>query len=1125
MQYPHLRLFGPPELHNGRGVVRLRTRKHLALLVILALEGRARGVLRARLIDLLWPDVSGEAGRHSLSQGLTVIRRALGGAAVARGRERIRLSLSLTTDLDVLDGPGLALDQPLLGLETCAGPAFAHWVDAARERCLKEARVALATALSAARDSGEVGAVRERAALLYLVDPLSDRAALALAEGMLLDGDRVAAIQFLRQHGARTRREVGCEAGPEIRRRLRRIERNLEDEPARPSWGISTAAAADLLIGRDAELARLEALWSCTERAGVVTCLVTGPAGIGKSTLVRRFAESIAARGWPTYVTACQEIGRAIPFAAVSELIYLLARDPAISGADPRWLSEISRVTPGLRARYPGIPDPPETPPESVKIRVAESLDRILAVLADGDRLLLVLDDIQHLDSSSRDILHVLLRRLEATRVMLLGTLRSKHERGLEFGEETAPDLSWRHVVSLGALQADVAMALIAARGSGRRVIDASVRNIIIKLADGNPYLLEMLLADWERDGERSLVGAELEGGGRAIEWNPPETMRRAFARQYEGLSDTAKHVLAVLAVAGKALTTEEIEQVLGQFSQGIHPSLFELLERRIAQVDNLRFAFRNEMQRAFVYYVLTGEETRKFCHERLAHVIATTKKNQDFQRTLELSHHLFRADLVQRALSESLDGAELAVTHGAPLEAERLITKMRGYLNGELKPKLLLVNTRALLALGKHQEARRELEPLASGSLSPSEEATRCVLRADALHQGGLAGDIEMREAVAVALRAADRAQVERLMVKALQITAEVATEAGDLETMGRVQKRVWALHRTSKLHETRAMAQVTLGYCLLVSGEHSAAITHLESARTFMHEDGRETDLRGVVNGLGIAYNNLGAFREAEECFQEAVRLAHGQGSANAASLSWDNLALLYDDLGWFNRSADAYRTALRFCEQSPTPRRQVKILANAAGLAISLGNYKEAEKLLRQAHLQAHESKKRTLLIDVLLEYADLSLALGDTETAWSHVEQILGLTGGKTPVHGAAHQFQRLWLQYLWSTQGHRALQRQLAMVKSAGLASRLAVRLELRAFVDWTHQQTRSSADSAAMSEILNRQLFGVVARLLALKICPSKLQKNSCESSSARAVARAFPDRRRATLPADVFVS
>src|SRR5256885_11707752 len=76
---PHLRLLtlGAPLLITTTGeVVKYRTRKHLALLIRLAIEA-GRRLTRDYLIELLWSRASGNHGSHSLSHGITVLRTTI----------------------------------------------------------------------------------------------------------------------------------------------------------------------------------------------------------------------------------------------------------------------------------------------------------------------------------------------------------------------------------------------------------------------------------------------------------------------------------------------------------------------------------------------------------------------------------------------------------------------------------------------------------------------------------------------------------------------------------------------------------------------------------------------------------------------------------------------------------------------------------------------------------------------------------------------------------------------------------------------------------------------------------------------------------------------------------------
>src|SRR5436309_988592 len=451
-----LQLFGSPQLVRGRSLVRFRTKKQLAVRLYLHFEGRARAISRDRLVDLLWPDVPADKGRHSLSQALLAIRSRLGTDAVTGREQDVQLLAELPSELSALRQGQLAtvrVAEPLLGLDECAGAEFAHWVDGARVRLKAQARDALRAALQQKRAKGNLSETHLLAAALYDLDPLCTHAVYALAERALLDGDTVAAVRLLKDQVRRAQAELGANPNPEIARLLRRLERG--ERPgflAQPSPLPERLIRPRAFVAREVELGQLEAIWSRVGGAAYQTCLISGAPGIGKSSLIRRFATSLGARALPGFMVTCQEIGQGIPYATVSEL------------------------------------RPEET---------------------------------------------------------------------------GGGGLVWKETIHLQPLERPQALNLISEVSADAEDVSVPIRETIVRLAQGNPYHIEMLLADWRTHRAKSLAAAESSGDAGPISWTPPEDLRAAFARQYGGLSTDAQHVLQILSVAGKAMAPNELARLL----------------------------------------------------------------------------------------------------------------------------------------------------------------------------------------------------------------------------------------------------------------------------------------------------------------------------------------------------------------------------------------------------------------------------------------------------------------------------------------------------------------------------------------------------------------------------------
>ncbi len=1109
----HLRVFGVPELRVAGEPVRFRTRKQLALLAYLVFEARERPVFRDLVIALLWPEVPPPDARHSLSQALSAIRTALGKDAVSRGSERMHLDCRITTDLDLLAAgryPRAALGHPLEELEGVAGTEFGHWVEATRARCLRIARDRLLEQLEGARLEGHVTKVHERAALLYSVDPLCDTAALALAERLLLAGDAVGGTRVLRGHLERTQQEIGCMPNRDIVRLLRRLESGAVRTTVAPAAGALAAAAAaerDVFIGRTREMARLEATWTAARSGRLRTCLIVGPAGIGKSSLVRRFATTVASRGAPIFTVSCQEIGRGIPFATVSELIYGMSRDPEIAAADPAWLAEASRVTPGLKAIYPGIPDPPSVAPEAVRLRVAEALLCLLNTLSDTGPALLIFDDVQHMDPASRDVLHVLLRRLHGTPTFVLGTQRVTDVHPFHGHSRPADAIAWEQVVEMAPFEIGEALELIAARARSGDALSSKVRMKIVHLSQGNPYLLEMLLADWERDPDGSLVAAEMAGHGTGSTWQPPETMRKAFGRLYRGLSVMAKHVLELLAVAGKPVGGARLCERLGESRAAVDRATLELVERGIVRIEGGLIGFKNEMHRAFVYYAMT-EESRKFYHLQLGSL--DPERGNDSQQMLETGHHLLQAQVIAEAVCRITEGAEIAITQGAVREAERAVQEILDSFPSAMSARTHLVHSSLLIAQGRYGRALEVLDIVKRMPRTRLEDAAAIVRRIEALYEGRLAVDSTILQLANAALQAARAVGDNQLLLTALHLAAEIAYESSNLHEVSDIGRVTESMAVSSSDASIRASALLTFAFCRLVLGLYDTAATAFDEAAQLFRQSMRALDLRVALTGLAICDTNVGRFEEAERSLTEARSISQRIGNESFEALALNNLGVIHEDTGRFSAAIETYGQCMELVSRNPHNRRIAQVYSNAAGLALSLGALGEADRLLETSEDAARKCDGEIVYREVLLARADYCLACQEPERAWSIVERLVAQVKQRPFLGGAAGHFERLRLHYVWSTKGLAGL-RSLSPARLEGMGNGLASRLEVRAVEEWINLREAPANDRGnAVEEICSKGLWGVLARLIAIGVILPGLPTPVRGETPAKVVARVY---------------
>jgi DNA-binding SARP family transcriptional activator/tetratricopeptide (TPR) repeat protein len=273
--------------------VRVDTRKAIALLAILAVEGRPvrRDVLAARL----WPEATQERARASLRRTLSALRTAVGSDAIESDRETIMLTLEPHTvdllgfDANAATSPHEALDLYrggfLEGFSVPDAPDFEDWQRAEAERFQLRVDGLLDALVADADPTSAIKFARRRLQL----DPLNEAACRQVMKALGASGDRAGAVSAYRTLVRRLDLDLGVEPLAEtthVYSAVRRGDDALAQPLPRPEAATSSPAPA--LIGRTEELAVLSA---ARDELGFL--VITGEPGIGRSRLLAEWAENL----------------------------------------------------------------------------------------------------------------------------------------------------------------------------------------------------------------------------------------------------------------------------------------------------------------------------------------------------------------------------------------------------------------------------------------------------------------------------------------------------------------------------------------------------------------------------------------------------------------------------------------------------------------------------------------------------------------------------------------------------------------------------------------------------------------------------------------------------------------
>lgn len=681
-----LRCLGQPELRGPDGkVIRFRVKKHLALLVYLAVERRVAHD-RSRLAEMLWPRTAGRRGRHSLATALSLLRAIFGREAFPTSRSAVRFApAALALDLDrlevgnVLGGPGeepLEVDGFLRGFDLADAPEFGLWKDREQARRLPAIHAALLTLIDHGRRRGAHDEIMARAERLLALDHLAEEGVRATMEALVLAGDRFSALRVFDEWKARLAEELDAEPSG--------LLEGMASQLRKRGWEPRTPIAMPPVpaeqwrdrkfVGRAAEYRKLYETWETTHQFRPRHVFIVGDSGVGKTTLAQRLVTAAGLEGASVARVQCYQLEQRLPYAAVGGLVSGLLNRPGVAATSPESLAEVAQVVPQVKAQFPGLPPPKLSEGETARLLFAEGMMDLFGAVMDERPLLLVLDDFHLADEASLAVMHLILRRLDRGRYMVVLTARP-HDEG-----ETAQARRIRE--GMGRLsieplplepmsEEETTELLAVILDDGHDRPRPPERRALVRASRGYPMALELLTQDWRSHGQRSLA---LSLGAMTPDFGAEGVARvdaygAVAERVLLTLSHNARQVVTLGALLGGRVGDlslfDLVDLSFGQTVEGVS----ELTAKRILRSVGSTLEFINELVRAHVYRQIPGA-VRTALHAAIADRLLMLEQAEQLVPGLEIAWHLMRSGRVWEATPRLFRGASEAKARGAPDEA-----------------------------------------------------------------------------------------------------------------------------------------------------------------------------------------------------------------------------------------------------------------------------------------------------------------------------------------------------------------------------------------------------------------------------------------------------------------------
>jgi serine/threonine protein kinase len=484
------------------------------------------------------------------------------------------------------------------------------------------------------------------------------------------------------------------------------------------------------LVGRDRELAALAMAASEVRRGKPTVVHLAGPSGIGKSSLLRKFATQQNADGGALVLAGRCHENEFVPYPGldglVDALVYHLRHAPRqqVEEVLPRNFELAVRLFPVLGHLSPrqATAAAPKDSGE-FRLRAFAALREMFGRLAERRRLILIIDDLQWSDRDTVRFLSDLMVAGDAPQLLLVLAYRSEDISGsfglealrrLHSAENPAFGSHFFEVEPLSPEETEELAVRLSTKGSPA----AATITALVNQSGGNPFLIQEITEYLEKDDLGDALFAVEKALQRRLGLLKPEERRllelvSAAAAPVESevlqavcrdLSEVRSKLVAARLLRARIVQGREhleiyhdrlrvaaLSVVDTEYRRGLHRDLAMALEA----------TNRNDPEALAVHYLAAGDkETAHACAEqaaeRLVRALAFNKAAEFFSVALETCADAARRRRLGRRLGDALSSAARGT------EAAAAYFAAADYADGQERLQLLSFGASQLIRSGE---------------------------------------------------------------------------------------------------------------------------------------------------------------------------------------------------------------------------------------------------------------------------------------------------------------------------------------------------------------------------------------------------------------------------------------
>ncbi|WP_247730850.1 ATP-binding protein [Halovivax limisalsi] len=723
--------------------------------------------------------------------------------------------------------------------------------------------------------------------------------------------------------------------------------------------------ADDALVGRDAELDRLDTALDRVRDGPARTVAVSGDDGVGKTALVEAFVERARAAGVDVLVGwSRRDGGRA--YGPIREAL----RAPFES----------------LAAPFDALDHPGARFAQRRTALYNDVTDRLRAH-ADATPTVLVIEDLHWADAATIDLLaHVVTAATDAS-LLLVATYRPDGVDDEHPLLERVGDAEGLAPLELEPFDRRETARLVESEVGRRGVPDPFV-DAIYEATGGNPRFVVETIAHLRETGS---LDPRIDRYPDAVaDLEIPSVVETAVERRFDGLDETTARVCSVGAVLGDPIPIDLLVDLVPAPEPRVRERIDLLVDAGFLQRgDDGRLRFRSEVVRSTALATIDRDRRRA-----LHRTAATVRADRGDARPATIAAHAERAGDLDRALAyyrRAADEATEVYAHEVAIDHyERALGLARDLDRGSVVLDVLEAIARIYYTRGDYEDADRYVRYVRDRTDDPErirrsyyyQSRSRFVRgeydAAESLARRGLAvGGEEITEAVCLLTDYLGSAYFGRGEYEAA------------IEHHERLRDRARAIDYTREL----GRAYQNLGDCYARLGEMDRAIDLLGRAVDLLEDADDERELAICLNDLGVTYKRIGATADAVDALERCARLAERTGDVPTKALATMNLGYFMIDRGAYESALEYNDRCRQFAERIDDCTTSAVTTVHRSLIECEIGDVSVAAEELEAALERLETTGSNRRIVQTRWRLGGVAVLLGDEERARRLLERAL------------------------------------------------------------------------------------------------------------------------------------